>query len=406
MKVMQINVVYKTGSTGKIVYELHSFLEKHNITSIVCYGRGNSIKEKNVYKTCSEFNAKINHALANIDGMMYSHGLIPTNHLLNIIKKEKPDIVHLHCLNGYFVDIYKLINYLKKAKIKTILTLHAEFMYTGGCGYSKLCNKWQNNNGCKHCKSYKEETGSLLFNQTNKMWRKMKKAFMGFDIDKIKITSVSPWLDNRVARSPILGNFNHKVILNGLDTNTFKYYETDDLRKSLNLENKKIIFHATPNFNDDKKHIKGGYYVLELAKKFKDEKEIVFVVAGNVTTKIEMPDNVILLGKVTNQELLAKYYSMANLTILTSQFETFSMVCAESLCSGTPVVGFKAGAPEQISIQQYSEFVEYGKIDELESAVKNWLNKSLNKKEIANMAKEKYSNQKMLDNYLIEYKKL
>ena len=47
-----------------------------------------------------------------------------------------------------------------------------------------------------------------------------------------------------------------------------------------------------------------------------------------------------------------------------------------------------------------------GKIDELESAVKNWLNKSLNKKEIANMAKEKYSNQKMLDNYLIEYKKL
>ena len=55
---------------------------------------------------------------------------------------------------------------------------------------------------------------------------------------------------------------------------------------------------------------------------------------------------------------------MANLTILTSQFETFSMVCAESLCSGTPVVGFKAGAPEQISIQQYSEFVEYGKIDE------------------------------------------
>lgn len=48
--------------------------------------------------------------------MMYSHGLIPTNHLLNIIKKEKPDIVHLHCLNGYFVDIYKLVNYLKKQK--------------------------------------------------------------------------------------------------------------------------------------------------------------------------------------------------------------------------------------------------------------------------------------------------
>ena len=59
MKVMQINVVYKTGSTGKIVYELHSFLEKHNITSIVCYGRGNSIKEKNVYMDYSTYNIDI-----------------------------------------------------------------------------------------------------------------------------------------------------------------------------------------------------------------------------------------------------------------------------------------------------------------------------------------------------------
>ena len=59
MKIMQINVVYKTGSTGKIVYELHSYLEKHNITSIVCYGRGNSVKEKNekfTRQSCKRWN--------------------------------------------------------------------------------------------------------------------------------------------------------------------------------------------------------------------------------------------------------------------------------------------------------------------------------------------------------------
>lgn len=406
MKVMQINVVHKNGSTGKIVYEIHSYLEKNNVNSVICYGRGKKIKEQNVYKICSEFNAKVNHALSIIDGMMYSHSLFATNRLISIIKKEKPDIVHLHCLNGYFVNIYRLLNYLKKAKVKTVLTLHAEFMYTGGCTYSKLCNKWQNNTGCKHCANYKAETESLIFNRTHNMWKKMKTAFSGFDNDKIKIISVSPWLDGRVGQSPILCNFNHKVILNGLNTNTFKFYETTELKKSLNLENKKIIFHVTPNFCDDKNHIKGGYYVLELAKRLKDEKDVVFIVAGNVTSKIDAFDNVIFLGKLTNQELLAKYYSMANLTLLTSQFETFSMVCAESLCSGTPIIGFKAGAPEQISIPQYSEFVEYANLDALESVTRNWLDKSLNKKEISNIAIEKYDKEKMLESYLLEYKNL
>ena len=39
------------------------------------------------------------------------------------------------------------------------------------------------------------------------------------------------------------------------------------------------------------------------------------------------------------------------------------MVTAESLCCGTPVVGFKAGAPEQIAIKEFSEFVEYGDLN-------------------------------------------
>lgn len=72
-----------------------------------------------------------------------------------------------------------------------------------------------------------------------------------------------------------------------------------------------------------------------------------------------------MLGKITDQELLAKYYSMADVTLLTSKKETFSMVTAESLCCGTPVVGFKAGAPEQIAIKEFSEFVEYGDLNSL-----------------------------------------
>ena len=106
MKVMQINCVYNSGSTGKIVHDLHNELIANGIESVVCYGRGKKVKEKNVYKTCGELYSKVNNLFSRITGIMYGGCFFSTNKLLRIIKKEKPDVVHLHCLNGYFVNIY------------------------------------------------------------------------------------------------------------------------------------------------------------------------------------------------------------------------------------------------------------------------------------------------------------
>ena len=46
MKIIQINCVYKRGSTGKIVYDLHSLAVENGFESIVLYGRGKKEKEK------------------------------------------------------------------------------------------------------------------------------------------------------------------------------------------------------------------------------------------------------------------------------------------------------------------------------------------------------------------------
>ena len=133
MKVMQINCVYNTGSTGKIMYDIHSELINNGIESVMCYGRGAKTQEKNVYKTSSEFSAKFYNVISRFTGMPYSGSIPETVRLINIIKKEKPDVVHIHCINGFFVNIYKLITFLKKHRIPTVLTHHAEFMYTGNC---------------------------------------------------------------------------------------------------------------------------------------------------------------------------------------------------------------------------------------------------------------------------------
>ena len=83
--------------------------------------------------------------------------------------------------------------------------------------------------------------------------------------------------------------------------------------------------------------------------------------------------------------------------------ETFSMVTAESLCCGTPVVGFRAGAPEQIALPEYSEFVDYGDLDALCAATQRMLDARFDKKAVSMAAREAYSNEKMAEDYFRVY---
>lgn len=400
MKIIQINSVYRNGSTGKITECIHNSLLNDNYKSIVIYGRGKKIKQKEIYKVGNELYSKFNHFICNITGLMYEFCFFNTNKIISIIKKEKPDVVHLQCINGYFVNIYRLLSFLKKSNIKTVLTLHAEFMYTGNCGIALECDKWLT--GCGKCPRLKKETGSYFFDNTRLSWKKMNNAFKNFN-NNLTIVSVSPWLMERAKMSPLLKDKHHEVILNGLDTDIFHYYQDSKLlKKELNIENKKVIFHATPSFDNDANSLKGGYYVLKLAEMFLNNDDVIFIVVGPYPSDIIVPKNVILLGKITDQKYLAKLYSMSDVTALTSKRETFSMIVAESLCCGTPVVGFKAGGPELITIKEYSSFVEYGDIDKLYRDVDQYLKIPIEKNIISSKAFEKYEKRKMC----MEYEKL
>lgn len=403
MKILQINNVYDFGSTGKITSDINHGLLERGYDSAVYYGRRYKTNDKNVHKICSELYGKIQNGIYQITGIKYGGCYFSTNRLIKAIKAEKPDIVHLQCLNGHFVNIYRLIDFLKVSRIPTVLTLHAEFMFTGGCSHAFDCYQWQNPEGCgkERCPLYGKELKSQFGDRSAEMWKRMKDAFAGFD--NLLVVSVSPWLMERAKASSILGNSRHQVIFNGIDTDIFHAYLDDDLneiRSDLGIQaNDIVVFHASPSFDNNPNNIKGGYYVLKLAERMKDIK---FLVAGRYNEAINPPGNVKLLGNLTDKIYMAKLYAMSNITLLTSKRETFSMVCAESLCCGTPVVGYKAGAPEMISIPEYSEFCEYGDIDELERQVYSLVKKGKPSK-IAEKAKSVYQKQKMIEDYIKVY---
>lgn len=392
------------GSTGKLTQIIHQTLQKDGIESVVLYGRGTSTREADAHRVCSNTYGRANSVLSRITGIRYGGCIISTARVIQFIKKERPDIVHLQCINGNFVNIYRLITWLQKSKIPTVLTLHAEFMYTANCGHAFDCERWKI--GCGQCPKLFAATKSLFFDHTHKSFVKMAKAFLDFR-DTLSVVSVSPWLMERAMQSPILSRKEHCVILNGVDTDIFYPRIPTQLENQYHTREKQIIFQATAMFRDKPDDPKGGAFLLDLADRLRDL-PVLFLVAGKHEVHKTVPKNVILLGEITDQNLLAEYYSLATLTLLTSKRETYSMVCAESLCCGTPVLGFCAGAPEMISLPQYSCFVPNGDMDALEHYAREMLHRRQtdSRWNIAENAKTVYAKETMVQQYEALYRRI
>lgn len=407
MKILQVNCVYKKGSTGKIMYDVHKCLQIEGHESVVCYGRGELISEPHVYKFCSEAESKFYHLLNKFGWLMYAVCPIATRRLIRIIKNEQPNIVHLHCINGYSVDIYKLLKFLGRSNIKTMVTHHAEFYYTGSCGHAYDCEKFEQEPGCHSCPILCEATGNNRFDRTNIAWRKMKKAFSYFKSENILFTAVSPWVVSRSQLSPVCNQFTCRWVTNGLETSIFKPATTDEvegIRARLPHTDGKIILHVSASFTTSKNHIKGGYYIKQLAEEMPQH---LFVVVASFLGNIEgLPKNVYVWGRSNGQKELAVLYTAADITVIASKRETFSMIVAESLSCGTPVAGFLAGGPESIAIPEFTRFVEYGHLRELKGAVEDLLSNDYNAEEISQKAHEKYSKETMTQRYIKSYNDL
>lgn len=389
MKIILINLFYKEGSTGKIVELIHQFLLKQKVESHVCYAIGKH-NEPGLFRFSSKISSKFYTYLSAITGKQYTYSYYETYRLIKYIKKVKPDVVNIHAININVVNVYKLLDFLKKSNIKTILTFHSEIFYTGGCSHTFDCKKYLT--GCGNCPNLWEATHSIYFDNTNFFWKKLENTYKNFN--NLYITCVSEWLMNRTMTSPFFKKKQIALVRNGVNTNVFKYQFDISIRNKYATIDQKIIIHVTPSF---KSIIKGGEHVINLAAMLDPQKYKILIVGFDSTLKL--PSNIIPLEAISDQRILAQLYSISDLTLITSKAETFSMVCVESLCCGTPVVGFKCGAPEQICLSDYSSFAEQNNIDSLYDLVVNWTSKEINKNNISKNAIQEYTDKKMTSNY-------
>ncbi len=363
MKVLQINCVYKLGSTGKIMYDIHTCLLKNGYESVVVYGRGEKVRETDVYKSSTEIEGKIHSVFSRLFGVDFGYSPIATAKLFHIIKKEKPDVVHLQCLNGHFVNVYRLLHFLKKHKIKTVLSLHAEIMHTAGCQHAVTCEKWKT--GCSDCSRIKGHVSRFFRDDAKHCYKLMKKACN--DFENLTVVGVSEWITERAKQSPIFETARFETVINGIETDVFTPRGTVVARAKLSLpQDKKIILHVTPNVHDKEK---GVHYVIELAKRMSDH---LFVVVGGTPKIRPLPSNMVFVPITYNQKTLADYYSAADCFVMTSSRETCPTVCLEAVACGCTVVGFDTGGVKETIPDGMGEVVAPFDIDALENAARRW----------------------------------
>ncbi len=402
MKVLHLNTWYAYGSTGKLVQSIHERCLSKGLDSFVIFGRGkdysNARDKKRIFKGSYTLESKFNSVLSRFNGIMYGGCFLSTKKTIHLINKINPDLIHIHCTNSFVLNNYKLFKFLGLNGYKVVITLHAEYLYTGACSHTFSCTQWID--GCKKCPNLKFANRSVFFDRTPTSWKKMNKALSYIRINDRKIVSVSDWLRENALKSQTFRKDDIRIIGNGINTNIFNYRRADNQFGYLRDKYSKILLFITPDFHADKGDLKGGDYFLKIAEHFKNKSDYLFILVSHKKTNynFEYFPNIKNI-QIKTQNELAQLYSITDVTLMLSRRETFSLVTAESISCGTFVAGFKSGGPESIALKEYSKFFEQGDLKNLLLFLENF--EAGEKRSI-----DYYKDEKMADEYIALYKEL
>lgn len=390
MKVLQINCVYREGSTGKITQDIHENLLLNGEESIVlCGRRGNN--QTGVYSIVSEQYAKMNNLCSRVTGIRYGGCILSTEKIKRMIGREKPDIVHLQCINGFFCNIFRLLTFLKKSEIPTVLTLHAEFMYTANCSHAGACDKWKK--GCHHCQVNKTKLHSLFFDRTAMSWKRMHEIYK--DWNNLHVVACSEWIQSRALQSGEMAKRDIRVIHNGIDNEAVFYPRTHAVKRiqtqyKLPID-KKYILYVSPGFSELK-----GFDLFEKLVRCCEKMPFHFLLVGGDYD--EYYDNMTVIGRVNDCNLLADLYSGADALVVCSRYDTYPTVCLEAISCGTPVVAFDVGGVGETITEGMGGVVPLGNVE----AMRDMLLDITHKKpamEIVQKARYLHAKQRMLEEY-------
>ncbi|MBQ6947007.1 MAG: glycosyltransferase, partial [Clostridia bacterium] len=180
MKILMINSVCGIRSTGRICTDLAVDLTAAGHTVKIAYGR------ESVPEQYQQFGVRIGSDLdVNLHGvkarLLDGSGLgsvSVTKRFIRWIKEYDPDVIHLHNIHGYYLNIKILFDFLRTCGKQILWSFYDCWSFTGHCAHFDFyqCNKWKS--GCVGCKHFDEYPKSFV-DAASRNFKLKKRLFTG-----------------------------------------------------------------------------------------------------------------------------------------------------------------------------------------------------------------------------------
>lgn len=363
MRILQINTVVNSGSTGRITEEIGETFLKNGHESFIAYGRGNRPSKSQLIKIGNSKDILF-HVLRTRFTDRHGFGSKKaTKKLVKKIQEINPEAIGLHNIHGYYINIEILFNLLKEFNKPVVWTLHDCWAFTGHCAHFARadCYKWQTQ--CYKCPLTRYYPTSFFIDNSRQNFNDKKRLFTG--LNKLHIVSPSKWLANHI-RNSFLSDFPVTVINNGIDLNVFKpFTDIPEKFKEHNISDKKTILGVSNIWTDRK----GFYDFMNLSDILDAAYKIVLV--GLTKKQIsKLPKNIIGITRTENVNELAEFYSAALVFVNPTYSDNFPTTNLEALACGTPVITYNTGGSPETIDNETGIVVEKGNINALAEAIK------------------------------------
>ena len=335
MRAFMINTVCGVGSTGRICCALATAVERAGGESLIAYGRGDVPADCGVSAVRIQSRAGVltDALLTRLSDCAGSFSRAATRRLIAQLERFDPDVVHLHNLHGYYLNVKMLLDYLASSGRAGVWTLHDCWALTGHCcHFSRVgCDRWRT--GCHHCPQRGAYPAAWWADRSADNYRRKRELLTA--LPSLRLVTPSRWLASQVEQS-YLGNYPVHVVPNGIDLSVFRpssQAERHAARAALGLGERPVVLGAASVWSESK----GLARLCELAAL--PEAPYCVVAVGLTDKQIAaLPRGMIGLPRVGGAAQMAQLYGMADVFVNPSVEETMGMTTLEAMACGVPVV--------------------------------------------------------------------
>lgn len=400
---LQISIEVNSGSVGRIAEQIGEVAINRGWESYITYARNHLPSASKTIKIGSKLDVYWHGIMTRLFDSHCLHSTNATKQLVKRIKEINPDVILLHHIHGYFLNMKVLFNYLATLDTPVVWVFHDCWSFTGHCAFHDIeCDKWRT--GCFECSSKNDYPSSILIDRSRKNYIEKKALFNA--LKDLTIVPVSEWMASLV-RESFLGKHRIQTITNGININLFAPRDTETniatrQRLCISPECKIILGVASPW---DKR--KGLEDFIKLSSVIPKSWKIVLV-GLNDKQIASLPQNIIGLKRTENVQQLADIYATADVFVNPTYADTYPTTNLEAISCGTPVVTYRTGGSPESITEKTGVVVVQGDLDGISNAIHSLCEQ--NREELRNQcrkyAEANFDRQYKFSSYIDLFEKL